>query len=69
MTPILYVVGDELLAAKAVKKGVKVVEDARVLGWLRVEYGLQPPALFLLDGRILTGGEAERWLDAEEKVE
>jgi hypothetical protein len=67
MTPILYV-GDELLAAKAAKKGVKVVKDARVLGWLRVEYGLQPPALFL-DGRILTGSEVERWLDGGEKVE
>jgi predicted thioredoxin/glutaredoxin len=63
MTPILYV-GDELLAAKAVKKGVKVVKDARVLGWLSVEYGLQPPALFL-DGKILTGDEVERWLDGQ----
>jgi hypothetical protein len=65
MTPILYV-GDELLAAKAAKKGVKVVKDAGVLGWLLVEYGARPPAL-LLEGGLLVGEEVERWLLAEEQ--
>jgi len=66
MTPVLFVDGDERLRRLALERGLRVVDDPRALGWLLVEYGARPPALLLEDG-LLTGGEAERWLLAEEQ--
>jgi hypothetical protein len=60
MTPVLFVDGDERLRSTA-GRGLRVVGDPRVLGWLLVEYGARPPALLLGD-RLLVGEEVERWL-------
>jgi hypothetical protein len=65
MTPVLFVDGDERLRLAA-GRGLRVVDDPKVLGWLLVEYGARPPALLLGD-RLLVGEEVERWLLAEEQ--
>jgi hypothetical protein len=61
MTPVLFVDGDERLRRLAAERGLRVVGDPRVLGWLLVEHGARPPALLLEDG-LLVGEEVERWL-------
>jgi hypothetical protein len=66
MTPVLVAGGDERLRRLASERGVRVVDDPKVLGWLLVEHGARPPAL-LLEGRLLVGEEVERWLLAEEQ--
>jgi hypothetical protein len=66
MTPVLFVDGDERLRRLAEERGVRVVGDPRVLGWLLVEHGARPPAL-LTEGGLLVGEEVERWLLAEEQ--
>ena len=66
MTPVLFVDGDERLRRLAAERGLRVVGEPEALGWLLVEYGARPPAL-LLEDRLLVGGEAERWLLAEEQ--
>ena len=69
MAAVAYVRGKKgkRLAGNGDVDGVKIVDatQARVLGWLLMEYGVtasQLPVVFTDDGKVLAGREAEEYI-------